>query len=170
MSMKTILINGAISMMVALITALITSQCTLHREISKIIYDKREKVYIDCYELLHSLKENPYLVFNYNDYILSLKDVNVQLNIYGTKKIVNIFKTIYKNILDKYNDYSDKFSGEKAELIKLNEKEFNHKTDEDLEKEENSYIEKNLFKNEEIDSYIEKLTNAIRKDMRTGRK
>lgn len=170
MSVKTILINSIISIIVALITALITSQCTLHREISKIIYDKREKVYIDCYELLHSLKENPYLVFNYNDYILSLKDINVQLSIYGSKNVINTFKPIYKNILNKYKNYSDKFLGEKAELIKLNEKEFNHKTDEDLEKEENSYIETNLFKGEEIDSNIEKLATAIRKDMRTGRK
>ena len=73
--MRDIAISALVSIFIAGITGWISAKQAYRREIRKSVYEKRQELYIEVFELFEKLQNNPYLVYNYEQFIQPLNQI-----------------------------------------------------------------------------------------------
>ncbi len=166
-SMNTIFISGGVSLVVAIITALITSKLSIRQEEKKSIYAKRESAYIALFDLLNSLQDNQYIIYNQTDFVKPLSVLRTKLNLFASQDALDIFEPFYQKIKGTALEYWTKFEGEKYEEYKSNRIQYDNATELDFLHEEESYQKDHLLKSTEVAQTIEDLVAVMREDMGT---
>lgn len=159
------IISGLLSILVAVFTALITSKLTIRQEEKRIVYEKREKVYTDLFNILFLLKDDPYLIYNNPDFIKPLSDLRTHLNLFASQAVLNILEPFYDEAKETAFSYWGKFNGEEYEKLKQMKLEYGGFTELDIENEEEEYRESHLIDNQFIEITISQLVEEMRKDM-----
>ncbi|MDI9520883.1 MAG: hypothetical protein QM308_07020 [Bacillota bacterium] len=163
----TILISSVISLFVAIITALITSRLTIKQEVKKAIYAKRETAYIELFDLLFTLKDNPYLVYNNSKFLKPLSDLRTRLKLFASQDVLDVFNPFFDQLRNTASSYWKLFSGEEYEMNKSSRIEHGNETDLDFEREKESYQEDHLLEACYVNNTIKQLVLLMRKDMGT---
>ena len=163
----TVLISSVVSLIVAIITAMITSRLTIKQEVKKAIYAKRETAYIELFDLLFTLKDNPYLVYNNSKFLKPLSDLRTRLNLFASQDVLDMFDPFFDQLRDTASSYWEEFSGEEYEMTKLSRKEHGNATELDFEREKESYQEEHLLEACYVENTIKQLVSLMRKDMGT---
>ena len=166
-SLQTILISGGVSIIVAIITAIITSKLSIRQEEKKSIYAKRESAYIALFDLLNSLQDNQYIIFNQTDFVKPLSVLRTKLNLFASQDALDIFEPFYQKIKKTAIEYWNKFEGEEYENYKSNRIQYDNATELDLLQEEELYQKDHLLNSTEVNQTIEDLVIIMRKDMGT---
>lgn len=166
-NIKYLLTSGAIPLFVAVVSAIVTAKLTLRHEVKHHIYQKREEVYIQCFDLFQSLADNPYLVFNSGEFIVPLKNIRARLNLYASHEVLAIIEPAYEEIKKVFENYCDDCEGEEYEKRKALQKEIEGRDEIDFTNEIERYIEEHLLGADFIRKIISDLVIAMRKDMGT---
>ena len=164
---KITIISSITALIVALVTAFFTSKQTIKQEIKKAVYEKREEAYIMLFDLLNSLLDNPYLVFNRDVFLKPLTDLRTKLNLFASQNVLDNLEPFYNKIMDTSSSYSDKFEVEEYFATKVARIEYGDVTESDILREEEEYQKAHLIDRKEIYEVIGKLVAAMRKDMGT---
>lgn len=159
------IISGLLSVFIAVITALITSKLTIRQEEKKIVYEKREKVYTDLFNLLFLLKDDPYLVYNNPQFLKPLSDLRTHLNLFASQAVLNILEPFYDEAKKTAHSYWGEFGGEEYEKLKQMKLEYGGFTELDIENEEEAYRESHLIDSQFIEDTLSQLVAEMRTDM-----
>lgn len=162
--LKIVLTNASLPLVVSLITAVITAKITLKLESKRKIYERRENSYIKCFDLLQKIKDNPFLVFNW-EYVSSLNELRTELNLFASQSVINILNPFYEKVKTISSRYWELFDGEQYESQKMGRMEHEGLTELDFEREEQLYQEDNVIDNETICQTMQALVEVMRKDM-----
>ena len=163
----TVLISSVVSLIVAIITAMITSRLTIKQEVKKAIYAKRETAYIELFDLLFTLKDNPYLIYNNSKFLKPISDLRTRLKLFASQDVLDIFEPFFDQLRDTTSICWETFSGEEYEMTKLSRKEHEGATELDFEREIESYQEDHLLEASYVENTIKQLVSIMRKDMGT---
>ena len=159
--------SGIISLFISVIVAIVTSKLTLKQEVKKRIHEHREEVYVECFELLQAVKDNPYLLFNNTNFFQPLCALRTKLNLYASQEVLNILEPFYMEVKKKNEDYWDWFDGEEYEMLKLAKKEYEGFSEIDFQREEEQYMENHLLGEMLVDATLKNMVSAMRKDVGT---
>lgn len=107
--LRTILVSGLVSLVVAVLTAIITSKQAIKQEVKKAIYAKREDTYICLFNLLNVFKDNPYLVYNQDQFVQPLSDLRTKLSLFASKNVLKTFEPFYSMVKDIATAYLNEY-------------------------------------------------------------
>ena len=102
------------NLIIPITVSYITARTTLSRTIKKQIYDKRETVYFELFQLLDNLLKNPYLVYQHKEFVLPLTNMRIKLKLFASQKLINKFERLYDAILTTFERYQEKYRSETA--------------------------------------------------------
>lgn len=165
---KAIIIGGFVSLVASIIAAIVTSKITLRQDTKKRIHEKQEEVYIECFELLQSVKDDPYLVFNNELFYSPLCSLRTKLNLFASKKVISILEPFYVEVKSTVTEFWNLFEGEEYEKLKISRKEYEGLTEIDFQNEEESYIENHLLDTDSVETTMANIVDAMRKDIGTN--
>ena len=155
------------NIIIPVIVAFATAKITLRQDIRQRIYEKREENYLELYNLLLKLEDNPYLIYNNVEMVNRLQNLWPKLNVFASSELIETFKPLYKKIEAIAEEYWNLFSGPDYENRKSIQMEYEDKTEQDFEHEEVLYQETHLLDNEYFSKKIVEIVNLIKKDMGT---
>lgn len=165
MDIKLLLINGTITVVVATITAVITSLLTQKQDIKKQIYTKRESLYINLFDLLNKLQKDNFLVFNYNEFVTPLTELWSELSLYASQELLDILKPLLESIQKTANDFWNLYSGEQYEIQKQIRKNDFEETEDQFVLEEKKYMQDHCIDSQYLQSTLKELIAIMRNDM-----
>lgn len=175
MEWKTTIINSVIAIVVAAISGWISAKQSYAKEIQKSVYEEREKLYIEIFELIELLYKSPFLLYDTKKLIEPLRGLNAKANLYASKEILAIFTPFYDNVLLRWDKYIDLFDSEKAESELNNRKTL--LTEEDgtsverieyeFEQEAELFMASHLIAEDEIVDILNRLATQIRVELKT---
>ena len=175
--MRDIAISALVSIFIAGITGWISAKQAYRREIRKSVYEKRQELYIEIFELFEKLQNNPYLVYNYEQFIQPFNQIKARTNLYASRKVLKILTPFNKRIKELWNKYYNLFESENA-LEELQNRQYEAElggnvSDDQVEwkfqLEADMYEEKNLISGEEIADVLERLSKQVREELKTER-
>lgn len=175
--MRDIAISALVSIFIAGITGWISAKQAYRREIRKSVYEKRQELYIEVFELFEKLQNNPYLVYNYEQFIQPLNQIKARTNLYASRKVLEILTPFNKRIKELWNKYYNLFESENAleelQNCKYEAELEGNVSDDQVERkfqlEADMYEEKNLISGEEIADVLERLSKQVREELKTER-
>lgn len=165
---KVAVIGGLFSLIVSIIAAIITSKLTLKQDVKKRIHEKQEEVYIACFDLLQSVKDDPYLVFNNERFYSPLRSLRTKLNLFASKEVISELEPFYVEAKLTITEYWSLFEGEEYEMLKISKKEYEGLTEIDFQNEEKLYIENHLLDADLVKTTMSNIVEAMRKDIGTN--
>ena len=157
------------NLIIPITVSYITARTTLSRTIKKQIYDKRETVYFELFQLLDNLLKNPYLVYQHKEFVLPLTNMRIKLKLFASQKLINKFERLYDAILTTFERYQEKYRSETALSTNEARKSEGDVTEQGLLDEEESYCKKHLLNEELLSERIEEIITAMRKDLKVDR-
>lgn len=135
------MINIIITIIISAISGYLSAKFSYNHEIKKKIYDERENTYIDLFKLIEKLKNNPFLVFNANQFLTPFYEIKARLNLYASQEILNIISPFNHKINEISESYFKLFDSVEAENVNAARLEYGDVTELDLEHEIENYIE-----------------------------
>jgi hypothetical protein len=165
--LQKVVYSGIISIVISIITAIFTSKQTLKQEVKKRIHEHREEVYVECFDLLQRVKDDPFSVFNNTLFFQPLCSLRTKLNLYASQEVLNILEPFYREVKRTNEAYWELFSGEEYESLKQARAEHEGMTEVDFQNEEDRYMADHLLNENLVDTTFEKMVTAMRKDMGT---
>lgn len=163
--LQIVVYSGIISLVISIITAIITSKQTLKQDVKKRIHEHREKVYAECFDLLQLVKDDPFAVFNNTLFFQPLCSLRTKLNLYASQEVLDVLEPLYREAKGINEAYWELFSGEEYESLKQARAEHEGMTEVDFQNEEERYMEDHLLDENLVDTTLEKMVTAMRKDM-----
>ena len=160
----SVVLSGMVSIAVAFLTAKLTSD----NEMKRTVREKRQILYIECYEILTKIKNNPYMVFDY-DTVSALKDLVAKVNLIASKHAIESLRPLYEQINITYINYSDRFDSEESILQRMAKEEFENANEADFEQERNIYEEEHLINKQWYEKELATVVAAMRKDVGTSK-
>lgn len=157
------------NLIIPITVSYITARTTLSRTIKKQIYDKRETVYFELFQLLDNLLKNPYLVYQHKEFVLPLTNMRIKLKLFASQKLINKFERLYDAILTTFERYQEEYCSETAFFTNEARKSEGNVTEQELLAEEESYRKKHLLDEKLLSKRIEEITTAMRKDLKVER-
>lgn len=161
------IITGICSLIVSIVVAFATSKLTLRHDMKKRIYEKREEVYIECFELVQAIKDDPNLIFNNAEFFTPFCTLRSKLNLFASQEVLDIIEPLYVKIKEAIEEYWSFFDGAEYEVYKQNEEEYNSKTELDVHNVEQAYCEAHMLDANFVENTISMMVSAMRKDMKT---
>ena len=169
------IISTIISIVVSAAIGWFSAKQSYNKEIQKTIYEERQKLYIETFELLEQLQHTPYIIFNTEKFVQPFRKIKAKANLYASREVLDILEPFNDKTADIRDRYIDAYESEAAlrelESRKLIAEESADATDEQIEwefqQEADAFIEKNAFKQEEIDEVLRKLALQIRTELKT---
>lgn len=176
--LKTILTVGILPVAVAFIT----TKITYRKETQKAILEKRAPLYLDVQRRAESLMYNSNQIFDikFRNSILKYKP---QIELLASKNVKTAYLEFYKFIADRYDNYlsfcnqNDPRNDSKNFYIEYDEDgdevEMPLFHDEDIEyfeSQEKKYKEENCPTADKLKTYIDRLYEAMRKDLGSDKK
>lgn len=163
--MKDLFVEYGLSFIIAIITAIITAKITIREEVKKQVYERREILYVKLFDLLVMLSDNPYIVFNHEDFIMPLRNLRSELNLFASNDLIHSFEPLYNKINKTVIDYAKNF--DETYIKSLNIRKENGETDDDFEREQDEYQKQNLIDENTIMTIKKEIIDIMRKDMGT---
>ena len=163
--MKDLLVKYGLPFIIAIITAIITSKITIREEVKKQVYERREDLYIKLFDLLVMLSDNPYSVFNHKDFIMPLRNLRSELNLFASNDLINSFEPLYNIINKTFIDYTVKI--DETYLMSLDARKENGETNDDFEREQDEYQKHNLIDENTVMTCKKEIIDIMRNDMGT---
>ena len=169
------LINAAISIIVAAIVGWVSAKQSYNKGIRKTIYEERQKLYIETFELLEQLQHTPYIMFNTEKFVQPFRKIKARANLYASREVLDILKPFNDKIVDIRDRYIEAYESEAAlkelEGRKLIAEESGDTTTEQVEwefqQEADAFMERNVIHQDEIDEVLRKLAFQIRAELKT---
>lgn len=115
MDWETTIISSLITIIVAAVSGWISAKQSYSKEIQRSVYEEREKLYIEIFELFELLHKSPFLLYNTKKLIEPLRGLNAKANLYASEKVLAIFTPFYDNVLARWDKYTDLYNSETAE-------------------------------------------------------
>lgn len=166
-SFQSLIVNTIITIFVAIFTAKITTQITYNSEIKKSIYQEREKAYILLFQMVEKLNRNPYLIYNFADFIIPLRKLKARLNLYASQKVLDIITPLNEKICDSSEKYSELFNSPEALDIRNSRLENGEITELELQHEEEIYMDNNVIERKFVEEIFLDLITQIRSELKT---
>jgi hypothetical protein len=170
-----IIIAGA-GVFISVVVAWITAHLTYRNEISKKVYGKREKVYIECFSLLEELRSDRNMVFE-NTFFDKFNEIKPRIKMYSSNKMIELVTNFFNELATIKNkfDIEDKAFNERYTEYPPNgrdELEMSDNTEGTLNYEEykiakDKYCYNNMPDKGFIDEKISEIITEIRKSMKT---
>ena len=157
----SILFSGIISSVLVFLTA----KLSFRGESKRLIYEKREQVYLECFEIFQSLKDDSYQIYYSEGFISQIECIRARLKLYASPKVLDVVKSFYSIAKKVNSEYSIQFKSEVYEEKKEIYKEQCGMTELDFQNEENTYMETHLISKNLISETIEKLLVEMKKDL-----
>lgn len=154
------------SSIVAGIISFITTKNTFKYEIKRKIYDEREETYILLFNLIDQLRNNPFLVFNTNDFLKPLNEAKARANLYASQEVLDIIKPLNNKIIEISNEYFQKYCSLDSINYHDDCKEYEGTTDADLIQEEEEYIEQNVIDISFVENVLGNYVLQIRQELK----
>ena len=161
------IIIALLGVILSIILAIVTSKLTLRQEVKKRIYERREQVYIKCFDLLQEVKDNPYLVFNNKEFFIQIKGLRTELKLFASNDVIEIIEPFYEKAKKTIEEYWVLFDGEEYETQKNARMEHDNLTELDFKQEEENYMRSHFIDKVFVETTITSLVLAMRKDMGT---
>lgn len=166
--LQIVVYSGIISLVISIITAIVTSKQTLKQEVKKRIHEHREEVYVECFDLLQQVKDDPFFVFNNTLFFQPFCSLRTKLNLYASQEVLDILEPFYREAKGINETYWALFSGEEYESLKQARAEHEGVTEVDFQHEEDRYMANHLLDEKLVATTFEKMVAAMRKDMGAG--
>ena len=157
-------IGGGITLVVSAVTAWLTARHEYRKQLKQHLYEERERVYIDVFNILQELRDHPYYIFNYEKIVEPLKSTRTAINFFGSAQLIGELEKCYKRISTVFEKYADKY-GEEYEMQKLARMELNGETEFDFEREIEQYQENHIICDTEIADMQKQIIEIMRKDL-----
>lgn len=175
MEWKNTIISSAIAIVVAAISGWISAKQSYAKEIQKSVYEKRDNLYVEIFDLLEHLHKSPFLLYNTKEFIIPLRGLKAKANLYASKEALAIFTPFYDKVLTIWTMYTDLYDSEKAEIELSNRKallaeecnESPERIEYEFEQSAELFIENNLIAEDEITDILDRLAIQIRKELKT---
>lgn len=175
MEMKEVILSGIISIVIAAITGWISGKQAYRKEIKKSIYEERQKLYIEIFSLMEQLQYKPYLIYNYEQFILPFRQIKAKTNLYASREVLAILIPFNDKVMALWNQYTELFESEEANKELQNrqeyEKEINgtspDQTEWEFQQEADHYMETNLISKDEVIAFLNSLSTQIRSELKT---
>ena len=153
------------------------NRLTIISEIKKTQKDKinesRINLYIQCYAILEQNIADPKIVFE-SEYIKSLMKIKADMKVIASNSVIQAFKSYYLWVLSFYEEYNSFCKekdpgvfytettpeGEEYEIAAFNETDIAH-----FELLTKKYIEENNIENRDLRSKIQRILDAMRRDL-----
>lgn len=174
---QIVLLTGCLSILSAIITALISLALTHRNDVKKLILEKRASLYFDIYSELEKILNNPLKVFD-EDYIVFLLSNKPKIKLLASTKTIEAFKSFFEFITQKYKEYKS-FCYENDPRInrKFYRTFLNEEGEEDeewlgtnfditcFEQDEKKFLAENVPSSETISKHITVIYEEMRKDL-----
>lgn len=171
----TTIVSSGITIVVAAISGWVSAKQSYAKEIRKSVYEEREKLYIEIFELIELLHKSPFLLYNTKKFIEPLRGLNAKANLYASKKILDIFTPFYDNALAEWDKYTEMFDSEEAESELYNRKALLSEEDDtsverieyEFEQEAELFMESHLIADVAIVDILNRFATQIRAELKT---
>ena len=161
--MSNVLISGVVSAVVSAIA----SKVTLSHDKKRKVFEKREEAYTKLFDLIDELKEAPYLSFQ-EQFNEKLAKIRVELELFASDELLAVFEPFYAELNKKRIEYMEEFCKNESILLANMEPEDDYVSEYDLLREEEEYIDNNVFADEYINDRLRKMSTIMRRDIGTG--
>lgn len=175
MEMKEIILSGVISIITAAITGWISGKQAYRKEIKKSIYEERQKLYIEIFSLMEQLQYKPFLIYNYEKFILPFRQLKAKTNLYASREVLEILTPFNDKVMAKWSKYNELFDSDEVAKELQNRQEYERETNgvssEQIEwefhQEADRYMESNLITKDEVVTFLNTLSAQIRLELKT---
>lgn len=174
---QTALLTASLSVLTAIITTKVTARSSHKNEVKKWLLEKRAEIYFSFYDQVELALKERQKVFE-QEYLDSLISVKPQMKLMSSKKTFKAFRSYYEFIQATVNEYKqfctendpmgDSSSFYQVTLDNGEEFEGCNITQWDIDRfewQEEKYKQDNLPDNNQMNTYIEPLYLAMRKDL-----
>lgn len=158
------LIGGGITLAVSTVTAWLTARNEYRKQLKQHLYDERERVYIEVFNILQELRDHPYYVFDYEKIVALLKSTRTTISFYGSAQLIDELERCYRRISSVYEKFAELFD-EEYEMQKSARMEFNGETEMDFEREIEQYQDNHILNDMEIVDMQKRIIAIMRKDL-----
>ncbi len=174
---QTALLTASLSVLTAIITTRVTAWSSHKNEVKKWLLEKRTQIYFSFYDQVELALKERKKVFE-QEYLDSLISLKPQMKLMSSKRTFKVFHSYYEFIQDNVSAYkkfcadndprcdSSRFcqiisdDGKEYEVYDITQWDIDH-----FEWQEEKYKQDNLPDNNKMNSYIEPLYQAMRKDL-----
>lgn len=175
MTNSTLIVSSVVSVVVSLISGWIAAKIAYSKEIKTAIYEKRQSLYIEIFELLETLERNPNILFNYELFIHPMQQVSAKTYLYSSADVLCIIKPFFNKVIEVWNRYVSLFASEAAEkelqnriILAIDSGELSAEQVElEFEQEAVLFKEKNKIPSKEVYAVLERLSVQIRQELKT---
>ena len=158
------LIGGSITLVASAGTAWLTARHGYRKQHKQHLYEERERVYVEVFNILQELRDHPYYIFNFEKIVAPLKSTRTTISFYGSAKLIDELEKCYKRISSVFEKYDELF-GEEYEMQKSARMELNGETELDFEREIEQYQDNHILSDMEIVDMQKRIIAIMRKDL-----
>ena len=126
------IVSVVLSGMVSIVTAFLTAKLTSDNEMKRSVKEKRQMLYIECYEILTKIKNNLYMAFDY-DTVSALKDLVAKMNLIASKYVIEALQPLDEQIDVAYANYFEHFESVESIVQRIERQENEKQNEFDLE-------------------------------------
>lgn len=158
-SIQTIIVSIIISSIVAFITA----KLEYKKHIDTIVFERRQELYISFFEILLSLKQNPFNQFSPVT-IQKLNSIQTEFRLFGEQKCIDSFLFIQKelNRINRDYQYKQEIEQEENDIRQMNDDLAYY----EIQEEWNNYKMKHKIDDSMLLQQIDIACKKIRKSLR----
>ena len=176
MDYRNEILSALIATVIAIITGWITARQTYKGEIKKSVYEEREKLYVDLFNILDNLQRHPDILYDSLNFVTEYKLIWAKVNLYASEDVLHIMQSFNVKLNEYWNRYNTIYSDEQIEREiekRLYEDEQEGKCTQRSEieflinQEEEYFLRNNQINPADIQKIMETLSYQIRKELMT---
>ena len=166
-----------IASLLSMIVAYVTSRWTYSNEIGKNLYEKRQNLYLEVFELLYSVKIDNIRMIDEKLY-LELEKIYPRVIMFSSSEFKKKFQIFLDNLKESYKAYSDKFLSKefiknqtnlieyKREQENISREEAERLIEEEAENQRYEFLSEEFIRSDNFEKFILEITEIMRSDLK----